>query len=148
MVVHLIGKLLGNGADCEGVFHVAVVWVGGRHEAGVVVDGIIVVQGVAQVIFQLGEKAGGYEGAGCGVHAWFALLREMLAKAQRPEWGTFVGYWHETESGYLATRKADGYYTKLTASGQEFGGNCGRRSHYCCFPKSLECGRTSVQNVF
>ena len=92
MIVHLIGELLGNGADCEWVFHVAVVWVGGGHEAVVVVDGVIVMKGVAQVVFQLGEKAGGYEGAGCSVHAWFALLREMLAKAQRLEWGMFVGY--------------------------------------------------------
>ena len=75
MLVDLVGKLLGNGADCEGVLHVAVVGVGRGHEAGVVVDRVIMVYGVAQVVFELGKEAGGYEGAGRGVHAWFALLQ-------------------------------------------------------------------------
>ena len=43
VVVHLVGKLLGHGADCEWVFHVAVVGVGGGHEAVVVVDRVIVI---------------------------------------------------------------------------------------------------------
>ena len=74
MLVDLVRKLLGDGADCERVLHISVVRVGGGYEAGVVVDRIIVMYGVAQVIFELGEEAGGYEGAGRGVHAWFALL--------------------------------------------------------------------------
>ena len=74
VLVHLVGKLLGDGADGERVLHVAVVWVGGGHEAGVIVHRVVVVEGVAQVLFQLGEEAGGYEGGGGGVDAWFALL--------------------------------------------------------------------------
>ena len=74
VLVNLVGKLLGDNADCEWVFHIAVVWVGRGHEAGVVVDCVIVVESVAQVLFQLDKEAGGDEGGGRGVHAWFALL--------------------------------------------------------------------------
>ena len=56
-------------------------------------DGVIVMKVVAQVVFQLGEEAGGYEGAGCSVYARFALLREMFSqKLSAQSGGTFVGY--------------------------------------------------------
>lgn len=53
-------------------------------------DCVIVMQGVAQVLFQLGKEAGGYQSGGCGIHAWFALLEGKLANIQT--WGgdTFV----------------------------------------------------------
>ena len=79
VVVDLARKLLGNSADCEWVLHVAIVWVGRGDETGIVVDCIIVIQGVAQVLFQLCKKTGGYEGGGRGIHAWFALLGWRLA---------------------------------------------------------------------
>ena len=43
------------------------------HEAGVVVDLVVVVERVAEIFFQLGEETGLYEGCGGGVDAGFAL---------------------------------------------------------------------------
>ena len=75
-----MGKLLGNGADGQRVLHVAVVGIRGGHEAGIVVHCVIVMQSIAQVLFQLGKETGRYEGGGRGVYAWFALLGGMSVK--------------------------------------------------------------------
>ena len=80
VLVDLVGKLLGDGADCEGVLHVAVVGVGGGHEVGVVVHRVVMMYGVAQVVSELGEEAGGYEGRGSGVYAWFALSQGEVSQ--------------------------------------------------------------------
>ena len=47
VLVHLVGQLLGDGADGERVFHVAVVRVRSGLEARVIVDRVVVVEGVA-----------------------------------------------------------------------------------------------------
>lgn len=36
-------------------------------------NGVIVKQVVAEIFFELGQKARGYEGRGCGINAGFAL---------------------------------------------------------------------------
>lgn len=95
-------------------------------------DGVIVMQSVTQVLLQLGEETGGYEGGGCGVYTWFALSDEKLANIQTTLGGRgFIKHGYGNTGDYLATRKTDSYYSKLVVCGQELGGNCGRRSHYC-----------------
>jgi len=73
VLVDLVGEGLCDGGDGTRVFHGAVRGVGRGDEGGVVVDGVVVVEGVAEVGGELGEEAGGDEGGGGGFDAGFAL---------------------------------------------------------------------------
>lgn len=72
--VDLSADLARYGGDGEGVFHVSVGGVGGGEEGVVGVDCGVVVQVVAEVLVELGEETGGYEGCGGGVDSGFALF--------------------------------------------------------------------------
>ena len=74
--VHLLGQRFGDGGYGARVLHPAVRGVVGREQCGVVVHGVVVVQGVAEVDGELGEEAGGYEGRGRGFDAGFVLWEE------------------------------------------------------------------------
>ena len=62
-----------------------------------------------------------------GLHCW----RWSKPVFRRWKGGVSVEHGHEYGGDYLATRESDGYYPQLVACGEEFGGNCGRRGHYC-----------------
>jgi hypothetical protein len=61
MFVDLIAEFFGHSRYGERVFHPAVVGVGGREEVFVGMYSVIVVQFVAKVLAELGEKAVGDE---------------------------------------------------------------------------------------
>ena len=72
--VDLSAELLRHGADGKWVLHVSVVGVGGGDDGSVGVDGVVVEKVVAEVLFELGEEAGGDESCGSGIDAGLALL--------------------------------------------------------------------------
>jgi hypothetical protein len=73
MAIDLVTELLGNCADGEGVFHVTIVGIGGGHEFFVGVDGIVVMEVVAQFFVELGEEAILDQGGWGSIYTWLTL---------------------------------------------------------------------------
>lgn len=84
MRVDLICQFARHGRDGEGVLHPAVVGVGSREEVFVGVDGVIMVEFVAQFGLELREEAARDQRRGSCVYSGFALrVLEVLRKARR-----------------------------------------------------------------
>ena len=84
MCVDLICEFARHGRDGEGVLHSAVVGVGCWEEVFVGVDGVIMVEVVAQFGFELREETAGDQRRGSCVYSWFALrVLEVLRKGRR-----------------------------------------------------------------